>query len=387
MDGGTGVIDGFLNNYTSIIDGGFTRLNSNVDWLAGTLFTIDLAVAAMCWTMSDEEIVFRLVKKVAYAGFIFYLINQWQSLCQIIFTSFGDVGLLAGNSSITMDDLSHPSKIAQAGLDAAAAITAATKNLGWWNDGPILLGMYTAWAITIISFFILAVELFVILVEFKLATLAGFILIPFGLFGGTSFLAERTLGYVFISGIKITVLAIIFGVGESLFPQFQQTLNVGAQPNSLLEQAMVIALGSLVLLGLGIHIPVVAAGLASGGPQLSAGVAASTGALPVSAAMGAASVAMGGVQAAAGALGGTAAAVSGAVGSVAKTIGKSGGSVAGWGDGRLGNAASAGQVATGLIEDAGKSGAKAASRIAKIGGVMKSGGGGGGSVDLGRYGR
>jgi type IV secretion system protein TrbL len=40
------------------------------------------------------------------------------------------------------------------------------------------------------------------LIEFKLATLAGFVLIPFGLFGKTAFMAERVLGLVISSGVK-----------------------------------------------------------------------------------------------------------------------------------------------------------------------------------------
>ena len=45
-----------------------------------------------------------------------------------------------------------------------------------------------AWLVVLLAFFILAIQLFVTLIEFKLTTLAGFVLIPFGLFGKTAFL-------------------------------------------------------------------------------------------------------------------------------------------------------------------------------------------------------
>jgi type IV secretion system protein TrbL len=38
-----------------------------------------------------------------------------------------------------------------------------------------------AWAIVILAFFILAVQLFITILEFKLTGLAGFILVPFAL--------------------------------------------------------------------------------------------------------------------------------------------------------------------------------------------------------------
>ena len=128
-----------------------------------------------------------------------------------------------------------------------------------------------AWAIVVISFFILAVQLFVTLIEFKLTTLAGFVLVPFGLFNKTSFLAEKVLGNVVASGVKMLVLAVIIGIGTSLFaihPGFG-----GNQPT--IEDALSLVLAALSLLGLGIFGPGIANGLISGGPQLGAG--ASTG--------------------------------------------------------------------------------------------------------------
>ena len=69
------------------------------------------------------------------------------------------------------------------------------------------------------------IQLFVSLIEFKLTTLAGFVLVPFGLFGRTAFLAERVLGNVVSSGIKILVLAVIIGIGSTIFNQFTSGFN------------------------------------------------------------------------------------------------------------------------------------------------------------------
>jgi type IV secretion system protein TrbL len=126
----------------------------------------------------------------------------------------------------------------------------------------------------LLSFFILAIQLFVTLIEFKLTTLAGFILIPFGLFGKTAFLAERVLGNVVSSGVKVLVLAVIIGIGSTLFSEFTQGF-AGAQPT--LEDACAIMLAALSLLGLGIFGPGIANGIVSGGPQLGAGAAVGTG--------------------------------------------------------------------------------------------------------------
>src|SRR2546430_15292847 len=123
--------------------------------------------------------------------------------------------------------------------------------------------LLVAWLIVIISFFIMAIQLFVSLIEFKLTTLAGFVLVPFGLFGRTAFLAERVLGNVVSSGIKILVLAVIIGIGSTIFSQFISGSG-GAQPS--IQDAMALVLASLALLGLGIFGPGIANGIVSGGP-------------------------------------------------------------------------------------------------------------------------
>lgn len=111
-------------------------------------------------------------------------------------------------------------------------------------------------------------------------------LIPFGLFGKTSFMAERVLGNVVSSGIKVLVLAVIIGIGSTLFGEFTQGFG-GEQPS--IDEAMAIVLAALSLLGLGIFGPGIANGLVSGGPQLGAGAAAGT-----TLAVGGAAVAAGG---------------------------------------------------------------------------------------------
>jgi type IV secretion system protein TrbL len=94
------------------------------------------------------------------------------------------------------------------------------------------------------------------------------------LFGKTAFAAERVLGNVISSGIKVLVLAVIVGIGSTLFSQFTAGFG-GNQPT--IEDAMTLVLAALSLLGLGIFGPGIANGLVSGGPQLGAGAAIGTG--------------------------------------------------------------------------------------------------------------
>jgi len=137
------------------------------------------------------------------------------------------------------------------------------------------------------------VQLFITILEFKLTTLAGFVLVPFALWNKTSFLAERVLGNVISSGIKVMVLAVIVGIGSSFFGEFITALR-GQQPN--IGQAMSLVLAALSLFGLGIFGPAIASGLVSGAPQLGAGAAIGTAGAAAGAALLAGGAVMGGAR-------------------------------------------------------------------------------------------
>jgi len=277
--GGTGVIDHFLEVFTRYIDGGFGLLGGEVGFIATTLIVIDVTLAALFWSWgADDNIIARLVKKTLFVGIFAYLISNWNNLARIIFESFAGLGLKASGTGFAVSDLMRPGKVAQTGLDAGRPLLDSISNLmGYWSffENFIQIAcMFFAWALVLLAFFVLAIQLFVTLIEFKLTTLAGFVLIPFGLFGKSAFMAERVLGNVISSGIKVLVLAVIIGIGSTLFSEFTAGFG-GATPS--IDDAMAIVLAALSLLGLGIFGPGIANGLVSGGPQLGAGAAIGTG--------------------------------------------------------------------------------------------------------------
>lgn len=340
--GGAGVIDNFLGVFTSYINSGFGLLGGEVAFIATTLIVIDVTLAALFWSWgADDDIIARLVKKTMFVGVFAYLIGNWNNLARIVFDSFAGLGLKASGTGFTAQDLMRPGKVAQTGLDAARPLLESISDLmGWvafFENFIQIACLLFAWALVLLAFFILAIQLFVTLIEFKLTTLAGFVLIPFGLFGKTAFMAERVLGNVVSSGIKVLVLAVIIGIGSTLFSQFTAGFG-GATPT--VDDAMAIVLAALSLLGLGIFGPGIAAGLVSGGPQLGAGAAVGTGL-----AVGGAALAAGG--AAGLALKGGAAAMSGSVAAVRGGAAAAGGAASAYSLGSLGQTGVAG-VASGL---------------------------------------
>ena len=275
----TGVIDEFLGVFTSYIDSGFGLLGGEVAFIATTLIVIDVTLAALFWSWgADDDIIARLVKKTLFVGVFAYIIGNWNNLARIVFESFAGLGLMASGTGFTAADLMRPGRVAQTGLDAARPLLESISDLmGWvafFENFIQIACLLFAWALVLLAFFILSIQLFITLIEFKLTTLAGFVLIPFGLFGKTAFMAERVLGNVISSGIKVLVLAVIIGIGSTLFSQFTAGFG-GVTPT--IDEAMAVVLAALSLLGLGIFGPGIANGIVSGGPQLGAGAAVGTG--------------------------------------------------------------------------------------------------------------
>jgi type IV secretion system protein TrbL len=206
------------------------------------------------------------------------LLGSFNGLAKIVFNSFSGLGLKAAGSGLVADQFLQPGRIAQVGIDAGWPILQAVSSLVGFtsiiNPGIRLqlAVLLAALVVVVSSFFVLAIQLFVTLVEFKFTTLAGFVLVPFGVLGQTAFLAERVLSNDVASGVKILVLAVIVGIGTNLFSQFAQ--GFGGQP--ALQDVLAIALAALSLFGLGIYGPGIATGLAAGAPQLGAGAAIGT---------------------------------------------------------------------------------------------------------------
>src|SRR5208337_2172411 len=252
--GGTGVIDGFLATFTQYIDSGFGLVQGDVRWLAGVLIAIDITLAGLFWAMApDEDVLARLIKKTLYIGVFAFIIGNYNNLAQIIYNSFAGLGLKAGGSTLTAGQLLQPGRLAQVGIDAGKPILTSISGLmgftSFFDNFIQIAILLIAWLIVVISFFIMAIQLF--------------------------------------------------------FSQFTSGFN---NPPTI-DDALTLILAALAMLGLSIFGPGIANGLIAGGPQLGAGAAVGTGLAAAgigAAGVGLAAAGLGAVGAAGGAIAGAA---------------------------------------------------------------------------------
>lgn len=359
----TGVIDQFLTVFTQYIDSGFGLLGGEVGFLSTTLIVIDVTIAALFWAWgTDEDVLQRLIKKTLYIGTFAFIIGNFSNLAGIMLQSFAGLGLQASGSGMAIGDFMRPGVVAATGLDAGQPLLDATADLvgpvGLFINFVQILILLISWLIVVIAFFVLAIQVFVTIIEFKLVTLAGFVLLPFAFFGRTAFMAERVLGHIISSGIKVLVLAVITGIGTTLFTQF---INAGLGVEPDIQQVMAIALAALTLLGLGIFGPSIANGIVSGGPQLGAGAAAGT-------AIAAGATIAGGIAGAKLAAGAAGSAIAGTATGGARAAGGASGAYAAGAAGKTGRAA----AASGLANVAKSAASSAASPLRRAADSLKA---------------
>ena len=249
------IIDQFTATFSRYIDSGFGLLAGDVAFLTSILIAIDITLAGLFWAlMGEDNVIAQLIRKVLYVGFFALLLSNFQSLADIIFQSFAGLGLKATGTSLTSADLMRPGFVASTGFTASKPLIEKAGEL-----------------IGITTFFSNFVTIAVLMLAWVIVLLAFFVLVPFALLGHTAFLAERVLGNVISSGIKLMVLAIVVGIGSSIFGTVMRPTG-----EVTLTQAASCILGAIAVFGLAIFVPGIAAGLISGAPQLGAGAAVAT---------------------------------------------------------------------------------------------------------------
>jgi type IV secretion system protein TrbL len=262
--------------FSQTVSAGFDALSGAVNGVFGLMIALVVALTGIQWALSaNREVLAAGFGKVLLIGFFAYLINDWQQLSQILYVGFIELGLEAGGGTLTEADFLNPGVILEQGWRIVKALgeTPAPVNnpmdvMGNLADALILgLSMIGI----MLAFAVLALQIIVTLLEFKIVTLGGFVLLPFGIWSKSAFLAERPLGFVVSSGLKVLALAIVVSGARSVFDQLQPSEN----PD--LYEALAILAASLLLAMLAIFIPNLAAALVTGGPALGAGAAAAGG--------------------------------------------------------------------------------------------------------------
>src|SRR5262245_58298349 len=103
------IIDRFTETFARYIDSGFGLLSGDVAFLTSAMVGLDIVLAGLFWALDGEDNVpAQLIGKVLYVGFFALLLNNFQSLSDVVFRSFAGLGLKASATTLTAQDLMRP---------------------------------------------------------------------------------------------------------------------------------------------------------------------------------------------------------------------------------------------------------------------------------------
>jgi len=259
--------------FSNTVSGGFDALQGPINGVFGLMIVLVVALTGIQWAFSsNREVLASGFGKVLLIGFFAYVINDWQSLAETIQKGFVELGLRAGGGSLPASEFLNPGAILEQGWRIVKALGETPTRM----ENPLdvagafidALVMGLAMIGIMLAFAVLALQIIVTLLEFKIVTLGGFVLLPFGIWSKSAFLAERPLGFVVSSGLKVLALAIVVSGARSIFDQLQPS----ADPD--LYEALAILAAAILLAMLSLFIPNLAAALVTGGPSFGAGAAA-----------------------------------------------------------------------------------------------------------------
>jgi type IV secretion system protein TrbL len=272
----------FLDRFLAVADSGFGLIQGDVGGVLNVLIVLSIVLVGIQWILAGEAPLAPLFRKVLFVGLFAFLVNNWDHLATLINQSGAMLGLKAGGGSMSMADLHNPGRIAQTGVDMFGRTAALGAGMNIVTDFIALATIFVAAVFVMLGFFVLALQLFVALIAFKLGSLAAFVALPWGVFNGTSWVAERPLGWVAGSAVRLFVLAFVASVAISF---------VGSLPQSFVLAdggALQVLFFGLTMAMLAWFAPMLASEVVQGQPHLSGSDAIRTG-------VGAASAATGGV--------------------------------------------------------------------------------------------
>ena len=259
-----GILTTTLNNFLTAFSSGWSNLQPAINYLIGIFLVIEIVMIGLWMALGGGDQLVSVMKKILYLGFWLWIVREFPTLAEAFVQSLIKAGQIAGGGG--GGSVFDPSNILRYGLNTTDPMIKEIMSMGITEivNGIVLSISYV---MIMLSYILIAWQIFYAVLEFYLITALVGIFLPFGFLEQTKFLAEKAIGAVIASGIKLMVLAFIMAVIEPVLSTLTFTGNM-----SWTEiWSALLTVGAIAFLTW--NAPGVAAGLMAGSPSLTAGTA------------------------------------------------------------------------------------------------------------------
>lgn len=264
-------VNAFLDHFIALADTGFGLIRGDVGFVLNCLIVISITLAGAQWALAQQAPTWPLFSKVLFIGLFAFLIDNWNMVATAIMRSGAMLGLKAGGDGMSVADLHNPGRIAEIGVELYGKTIELGDGLNLFTDFPTLMTILIAALAVMLGFFILALQVFVSLIAFKIGSLLVFVMLPWGVFKGTSFVAERPLGWVVGCAARLFALGLVASGAVTFVDTLPGTFTLEG------GGVLIILLFGLTILALSWFVTSLAAEIGQGQPDLSGAHAIQTG--------------------------------------------------------------------------------------------------------------
>src|SRR3954454_22188479 len=180
------------------------------------LAAIEFAVTALFLVLAGggfQSLAAEIVKRILVVGIFFFILDQGTSIVDAVIQSFRQLSASAGGAGF------KPSDIFNAGVSIAQKLA---DNVSFWTDTTKSLALLIAALVIVICFALIAAIVIVTMVEMYIVTYAGIILLGFGGSAFTKDYAVKYLTYAVSVGLKLMVMGLVVGIGQSILTSTAQ---------------------------------------------------------------------------------------------------------------------------------------------------------------------
>lgn len=231
------------------------------------LALLDFLWTTISWVMEKQELpdlLHGLARKIFTLGFFFALLQFSGEWIPAIIDSLRSIGENVGNVKATPDGILFK------GFEVATGMFKLINKLGVSEKLALAIPVAMLAVVIFLAYAFVAATLLITLIESYIAIGAGVILLGFGGSRWTTEFATKYLQFAFGTGMKLMVIYLVVGAGQTIVNGMQIDSNN-------LVQSMFVMLGTVFVYAyLVIQIPGIVSGMMSGSPALSTSGLAST---------------------------------------------------------------------------------------------------------------
>lgn len=223
---------------------------------------IDFSLGHLKGVLSEDNHVKLLVEQILKYGFYGWIIRDYIDLTDQIAKSFIGYGLAAGGGGLSIEQFVNPSQIIDTGYQAIYPA------IDLYLNAPLLVFSSPLYILVLVLLIMLcyltvAFQTAFSFILFFLVKIVAIVLLPFGAFKHLRFLAEKAIGAIFTSGIRLMALAFI----TSFIMPMIKAWTLPQEPNFQDCMTLLAGIGFLALMSW--KAPDIASGLMAGAPSLS----------------------------------------------------------------------------------------------------------------------